>query len=91
MSDKDRLTPDDFFFSSQKDKMEKVPDNLTLDHLEQEFIIKTLKKHNKNISKAAKELGLSRSALYRRMDKYNITLWKDILKNLRSGFLPRYY
>lgn len=74
MSDKDRLTPDDFFFSSQKDKMEKVPDNLTLDHLEQEFIIKTLKKHNNNISKAAKELGLSRSALYRRMDKYNITL-----------------
>ena len=54
--------------------MDKVPDNLTLDHLEQEFIIKTLKKHNKNISKAAKELGLSRSALYRRMDKYNITL-----------------
>jgi len=74
MSDKDSLIQDDFFFSSQKDQIEKGPDNLTLDHLEQEIITKTLKKHNNNISKSANELGLSRSALYRRMDKYNIIL-----------------
>lgn len=35
-------------------------------------IEKTLLKHNGNISKTAQELNLSRPALYRRMEKYNI-------------------
>jgi transcriptional regulator of acetoin/glycerol metabolism len=31
-----------------------------------------MKKVNGNITEAAKELGLSRAALYRRLEKYNI-------------------
>jgi transcriptional regulator of acetoin/glycerol metabolism len=36
------------------------------------LIEKALEKHHGNISKAAKELGLTRAALYRRMEKYNL-------------------
>ncbi|MCF6352879.1 MAG: hypothetical protein L3J06_07700, partial [Cyclobacteriaceae bacterium] len=31
-----------------------------------------LEKHNGNISKAAKELGLTRASLYRRLEKYGL-------------------
>ncbi len=36
------------------------------------LIDKALSKHRGNISKAAKDLGLTRAALYRRMEKYNL-------------------
>ncbi|WP_077211921.1 sigma-54-dependent Fis family transcriptional regulator [Bacillus dakarensis] len=39
---------------------------------EREFISDILRKTNGNRSKAAKELGISRSALYRKMQKYNL-------------------
>jgi len=45
-------------------------DDLNLDRLEQNTIGKALKKHHYNISHSAKELGLTRAALYRRMEKY---------------------
>ena len=40
--------------------------------LERSQIIKTLRAHYGNISETAKALGLSRAALYRRMEKYGI-------------------
>jgi transcriptional regulator of acetoin/glycerol metabolism len=40
--------------------------------MEKAWIRKALKKHNGNISKASEDLGLTRAALYRRMDKYGI-------------------
>jgi len=43
-----------------------------LSGVERSAIEKALQKHNHNISKAAEELGLSRAALYRRMDKYEL-------------------
>lgn len=43
-----------------------------LEELEKQTIIRVLKIHSGNISKAADELGLTRAALYRRMEKYNI-------------------
>lgn len=43
-----------------------------LEELERQTIIRVLKIHGGNISKAADELGLTRAALYRRMEKYNI-------------------
>lgn len=36
------------------------------------LIIKTLKKFNGNITDAAREMGLTRQALYRRVEKYGI-------------------
>jgi DNA-binding NtrC family response regulator len=49
-----------------------IPDNLNIKEIEKLLIEKALKKHNSNISKTAKELGLTRAALYRRMEKYNL-------------------
>ena len=40
--------------------------------IEKILVNKALDKHEGNISKAAKELGLTRAALYRRIQKFNI-------------------
>lgn len=45
---------------------------LTLDEVEILMIKKALEHHNNKISKAASSLGLTRSSLYRRLEKYNI-------------------
>ena len=44
----------------------------TLEDLEREKVVEVLEKHGGNVSRAAGELGLSRAALYRRMEKYGI-------------------
>ena len=49
-------------------EMEEMP----LSDIEKISIEKVLHKNNFNISKSAEELGLSRAALYRRMEKYNL-------------------
>ncbi|TWH99088.1 DNA-binding NtrC family response regulator [Flavobacterium tiangeerense] len=47
-------------------------DDIQLSAIEKTAIEKILLKNNNNISKTAEELGLSRGALYRRLEKYNI-------------------
>ena len=47
-------------------------DNYDLDKVEKTIIIKVMKMHQGNISKAAGELGLTRTSLYRRMEKYGL-------------------
>lgn len=47
-------------------------DDFQLSDIEKNTIEKVLLKNNQNISKSAEELGLSRAALYRRMEKYSI-------------------
>lgn len=46
--------------------------NLNLEATEKQLIQLALKKHTGNVSKAAKELGITRAALYRRMEKHNL-------------------
>lgn len=43
-----------------------------LDQMERQTIEKVLRKHGFNISRAAKELGLTRASLYRRMEKHGL-------------------
>lgn len=43
-----------------------------LSAVEKNTILKVIEKHNGNITKAARELGLTRTALYRRLSKYDI-------------------
>ena len=43
-----------------------------LNAVEKNTILKVIEKHSGNISKAAKELGITRTALYRRLNKYDI-------------------
>jgi two-component system response regulator HydG len=74
MSDTDILSPDDFFFLVQKPDIGQsiIPDDFNLDNVEKSVIEKAVNKHNGNISKAAKELGLTRASLYRRLEKYGL-------------------
>jgi len=44
----------------------------TLDAVERETILRALEAHNRNISRAAEALGLTRPSLYRRMQKYGL-------------------
>ncbi|RZJ68599.1 MAG: sigma-54-dependent Fis family transcriptional regulator [Flavobacterium sp.] len=50
----------------------KLEDDSPLSDMEKHAIEKALVKHSGNISKTSEELGLSRAALYRRMEKYSI-------------------
>ena len=49
-----------------------MPGSLNLDQLEKQMIERALRMHHFNISMAAAELGLSRGALYRRMEKHGL-------------------
>ena len=48
------------------------PPDLNLDRVERRLVEEALRKHGYNISAAAGELGLSRAALYRRMEKHGL-------------------
>ena len=52
---------------------EENQDDIQLSAVEKTAIEKILFKNNNNITKTAEELGLSRGALYRRLEKYNIS------------------
>ncbi|MEW5923843.1 MAG: sigma-54 dependent transcriptional regulator [Candidatus Zixiibacteriota bacterium] len=47
---------------------------ITLEEMERSMIQKAAEFHGNNISKIARSLGLSRAALYRRLEKYGISL-----------------
>ena len=51
---------------------ERRPKALNLDQVEKETIAAALRRHGFNISHAAKELGLTRASLYRRMEKHGL-------------------
>lgn len=73
LSDSEYLETEDFFFAQVDQKGEGYPfDNYNLETVEKHIIRDVLKKCAGNISFAAKELGLSRTALYRRMEKYGL-------------------
>jgi DNA-binding NtrC family response regulator len=46
--------------------------SMTMDEIEKAMIVKSMKHHAGNVSKVAEALGLSRAALYRRFEKYEI-------------------
>jgi transcriptional regulator with PAS, ATPase and Fis domain len=49
-----------------------MPTNFNLEETEKMLIRKVIDKYGGNISKAAKELGLTRASLYRRIEKYGL-------------------
>ena len=49
-----------------------APTVLNLDQMEKDAIHQALRKHGFNISRAARELGLTRASLYRRMEKHGL-------------------
>lgn len=75
LCEEDILQPSDFLFTSAEmyggeDGL--VLENYNLDEVEKMIIKKVITKNGGNITQAAKELGLTRTSLYRRMEKYNI-------------------
>ena len=73
MADESVLQAKDLFFSPIEQAVApttKIESNLN--DLEKSTILRVIEKNNGNISKASKELGLTRTALYRRLSKYDI-------------------
>lgn len=74
MSDSNVLKAEDITFSPMEQPEENnqpIPTH-NLEDLERTAIEQVIQKHNGNISQAAKELGLTRGALYRRLEKYGL-------------------
>jgi two-component system response regulator HydG len=74
MADDHILHADDLIFSILESPAEAPVDNdnVPLSIMEKNAILKVIEKHNGNITRAAKELGLTRTALYRSLSKYDI-------------------
>lgn len=73
MAETDALEPDDIIFSPlETATVAEVEQDTNLGALEKATILKVIEKNSGNISKAAKELGITRTALYRRLSKYDI-------------------
>lgn len=75
MSRDNILQPEDFFFNAAqqpKDQGELSLEQYNLEDVERILIRKVLSKHNGNVTHAAQELGLTRSSLYRRLEKYGL-------------------
>ena len=67
------LQPHDFLFHKETSKESGGAfESYNLAEVESWAIKKAMTKHNGNISKAAAELGLTRAALYRRLEKYGL-------------------
>ncbi len=73
MAENTRLFADDLLFSPIETHRQKEETNdLKLSNIEKNTIINVIEKHQGNITQAAKELGLTRTALYRRLSKYEL-------------------
>ncbi|MCK4762323.1 MAG: sigma-54-dependent Fis family transcriptional regulator [Candidatus Aminicenantes bacterium] len=73
LSESRELQPKDFFFpTSGKEGKELAFDSFNLEEVEKVVVRQAVEKYKGNISQAAKELGLTRASLYRRMEKYGI-------------------
>ncbi len=72
LSESQALQPQDFFFRTPEVAGDSAAADFSLEHMERSLIERVVKKHGGNISQAARELGLSRAALYRRMEKHGL-------------------
>ena len=71
------LNAEDLFINTRQapeadDAENLVISNFNLDHVEKIMIQRILNKYHGSVTQAAKELGLTRTSLYRRMEKYDL-------------------
>lgn len=71
MAESDTLEADNFVLEKPASRTA-IDANLNLEQVEKDTIKKALIKYQGNLSKAATELGLGRSTLYRKMNKYGL-------------------
>jgi DNA-binding NtrC family response regulator len=73
MTDGFEITTDDLQLSPQKfGNNQALQTDMPLDEMEKMMVSKAIDKHKGNISRAAAELGLTRAALYRRIEKFGL-------------------
>jgi two-component system, NtrC family, response regulator HydG len=74
MADDVLLNEHDLVFSALENPLPvgTSQDETQLSTLEKNAILRVIDKHQGNITRAAKELGITRTALYRRLEKYDI-------------------
>jgi len=74
LSNNSVLQPEDFNFTpvTAKEDGQLSLEQYNLEEVEKLLIRKVLKKYNGNITQAASELGLTRSSLYRRLEKHGL-------------------
>jgi transcriptional regulator with PAS, ATPase and Fis domain len=73
MSESQVLQPSDFFFpAGGKEGESLMIEDFNLEEIEKLVIHRAISKYSGNISQVAKELGLSRASLYRRLEKYGL-------------------
>jgi len=72
LSESDLLGPADFALSGPQVPPETSSEVSRLDAVEKATIVRALEKHGNNVSRAADALGLTRTSLYRRMEKYGL-------------------
>ena len=72
MASDDVIKADHLGLASSVTSTTVVLDEMSLDDLEKIFIEKAMRRYDGNVSHAAEALGLSRSALYRRLEKHGL-------------------
>ncbi|QJX47036.1 sigma-54-dependent Fis family transcriptional regulator [Hymenobacter taeanensis] len=78
LAEGDTLHPQDFHFSAMEAPAPTTASPasdegpLQLSEVEKSTILRVIERHHGNITKAAKELGLTRTALYRRLEKHDL-------------------
>lgn len=73
MAEGDLLQDKDLIFSPlENNTLTGPPADFKLSTVEKNTILLVIEKHKGNVTKAARELGLTRTALYRRLGKYDI-------------------
>ena len=73
MTDASLLTENELSFSAiENNHISAEIDDMRLETVEKNTILKVIDKNKGNISKSAKELGITRAALYRRLEKYDL-------------------
>jgi DNA-binding NtrC family response regulator len=72
MSESEKLRADDFLLEADNERQPLSLDSLKLEEIERSLVQKALDIHQGNISKAAESLGLTRAALYRRLEKFGL-------------------
>jgi DNA-binding NtrC family response regulator len=71
LSRSDEIEPSNLAITSSRSSMQSF-ENMSIDEVEALLIRKVLRRCDGNISQAAEALGLSRAALYRRIEKYGL-------------------
>ncbi len=70
LCDRDCLSPADLYLNQSVQLQ--TDETITLEQMEKQMIVKELKKQSQSLSLTAKNLGISRTTLYKKMKKYGL-------------------